>query len=448
MKNLTRNQKKRALGETQFALLTVTLLMVATGTVACGSAVSGDADGGGWQAETTTEGNVTTVHTLSGSVWGAPAQLVENLSIGVDQGEDAHMFGRIAGVASTDEYIYVLDRDVPALRVYDRQGNYVRDIGAEGDGPGEFRRPDSLLVAPDGRLFVRSMNQGRITVFTAAGELDETRPLEGGFMLVGPGTGMVMTADGKVYSPGRIGDMPTDFSVARMLRVQLGMVPRGVDGVDGEPIPRPEFDYEPRRFTRERRSGGNVMVMMQGVPFSPQIVWTLAPSGAMIAGVGREYSFDITYPSGQVTRVVKDAKPIDVAPAEGAWYREQVTAQMRDGDPEWVWEGADLPTVKPAYDQLIADLSGRIWVERPGPGYEVPGCEKDPETGIWEPSCWRDERLYEVFDVEGQFLGTVEVPGGLRLDATSHIRGDEIVTQMEDDLGVITVKRYQLVTPN
>ena len=78
----------------------------------------------------------------------------------------------------------------------------------------------------------------------------------------------------------------------------------------------------------------------------------------------------------------------------------------------------------------------------------MPGCEKDPETGIWEPSCWRDERLYEVFDVEGQFLGTVEVPGGLRLDATSHIRGDEIVTQMEDDLGVITVKRYQLVTPN
>ena len=78
------------------------------------------------------------------------------------------------------------------------------------------------------------------------------------------------------------------------------------------------------------------MVMMQSVPFSPQIVWALAPSGAMIAGVGREYSFDITYPSGQVTRVVKDAEPIAVAPAEGAWYREQVTAEMRDGNPEWV----------------------------------------------------------------------------------------------------------------
>ena len=448
MSNSPRNPERRAQGEIHFAALTGALLMVAAATVACASADSGDAGGGGWQAETTTEGNVTTVRTLSGSVWGAPAQLVENLSVGVDQGGDAYMFGRIAGVAGTDEYIYVLDRDVPALRVYDRQGNYVRDIGAEGDGPGEYRRPDSLLVAPDGRLFVRSMNQGRITVFTADGELVETWPLEGGFMLVGRGTGMVMTGDGKVYSPGRIGDMPTDFSAARMLRAQMGMVPRGVDGVDGEPIPRPEFDYEPRRFTRERRSGGNVMIMMQGVPFSPQIVWSLAPSGAMIAGVGREYSFDITYPSGQVTRVVKDGEPIAVAPAEGAWYREQVTAQMRDGDPEWVWEGADPPTVKPAYDQFIADLSGRIWVGRPGPGYAVPGCEKDPETGIWEPSCWRNERLYEVFDVEGQFLGTVEVPVGFQLRESSHIRGDEILTQMEDDLGVITVKRYRLVTPN
>ena len=104
--------------------------------------------------------------------------------------------------------------------------------------------------------------------------------------------------------------------------------------------------------------------------------------------------------------------------------------------------------MKPAYDQLIADLSGRIWVGRPGPGYEVPECEKDPETGIWEPSCWRNERLYEVFDVEGQFLGTVEVPAGLQLDETSHIRGDKIVARVEDDQGIITVKRYQLVTPN
>ncbi len=448
MKNPARNQEGRVHEVIYFVTLAATLFVVAAGTAACGAADGGGADGGRWQAETTTEGNVTTVRTLSGSVWGAPARLVENLSIGVDQGEDAYMFGNIAGVAATDEYIYVLDRGVPALRVYDRQGRYVRDIGEEGDGPGEFRRPDALLVAPDGRLFVRSMGQGRITVFTADGEFVETRPLEGGFMIMGPGTAMVMTVDGKVYSPGRIGDMPTDFSAGSMMRTQMGMLPRGVDGVDGEPIARPEFDYEPRRFMRERRSGGNVMIMMQSVPFAPQIVWALAPSGAMIAGVGDRYDFDITYPSGQVTRVVKDSEPVAVVPAEGAWYREQVTAQMRNGNPEWVWEGADLPTVKPAYDQLLPDLSGRIWVGRPGPGYDVPDCEKDLETGIWEPNCWRSERLYEVFDVEGQFLGTVEVPVGLQLSESSSIRGDEIITQVEDELGVITVKRYQLVTPN
>ena len=39
-----------------------------------------------WVSETTTEGDVTTVTTISGSVWGAPASLRENLSIGVDAG--------------------------------------------------------------------------------------------------------------------------------------------------------------------------------------------------------------------------------------------------------------------------------------------------------------------------------------------------------------------------
>ena len=123
--------------------------------------------------------------------------------------------------------------------------------------------------------------------------------------------------------------------------------------------------------------------MMIPVPFAAQIVWALAPSGALIAGVGNDYSFDITTPDGPVTRVVMDQEPIVIGGRERDWHIEQVTARMRGGDPEWMWTGPDMATVKPAFDQLLPDHSGRVWVGRSGPGIENPECEKDIETGLW-----------------------------------------------------------------
>lgn len=429
-------------GRAALALLTAALI------VACGGDGSRENSREEWVSETSVEGNVTTVHTVSGSVWGAPARLEETLSIGVEAGEEPYMFGQLRGVAALDGRIYVLDGSVPAVRVYDDEGRHLMDIGAEGDGPGEFRRPDALLVADDGRVFVRDSNQGRITVFDEEGGFIDTYPLDRGFVF--GGSGMVMTEDGTLYSPGRVGEMPEnlDFGAgATFTAPKMGMVPRGPEGTDGEPVPQPEFDYEQPRFEQVRRSGDSVMVMMRSVPFAPAEVWALSPSGAMIGGVATDYSFDIVYPSGEITRVVKDYQPVAIGGAERDWYIEQTTAQMRDGDPEWVWEGPEMARVKPAYDQLVPDLSGRVWVGRPGPGSEHPECEKDPENGVWEPACWTDRRFYDVFDLEGAFLGTVEPPEGFRVTQQSWIEGDQILTTMEDDSGVITVKKFRLVLP-
>jgi hypothetical protein len=401
-----------------------------------------------WVSETTVEGNVTTVRTLSGSVWGAPARLEETLSIGVEQGEAAYMFGRLAGVSGAGDRLYVLDTSIPAVRVYDQTGRHVADVGAEGDGPGEFRRPEALLVTADGRVFVRDSSQGRITVFDADGAFLETYPLDQGVMF--GGTGMVMTDDGTIYSPGRVGDMPENMTFGaggRFTSIPIGMVPRGPEGRAGEPIPQPEFDHEPRAFQQILRSGDNVMMMMRSVPFEPGTHWSMSPRGAMVAGVATGYTFDIVYPGGEITRVAMAYEPVPLTGAERDWHIEQVTAQMRDGQPDWVWEGPEMPTVKPAYEQLIADLSGRVWVGRPGPGVQNPECAKDLETGIWEPACWANQRLYDVFDLEGAYLGAIDVPAGFSLTSQSWVEGDEIVTAMEDDLGVITVKKFRLVTP-
>jgi len=57
-----------------------------------------------WVGTITTEGNVTTVVNQSGSVWGGTAELVEEASIGVENGLDEYMFGFTTPVAAPGRF--------------------------------------------------------------------------------------------------------------------------------------------------------------------------------------------------------------------------------------------------------------------------------------------------------------------------------------------------------
>ena len=405
---------------------------------ACASSTTPDGTADGtWVGTITTEGNVTTVVNESGSVWGGTARLVEEASIGVDVGANEYMFGEVDALSATDDEIYVLDGQVPALRVYGMAGRHLRDIGSEGDGPGEFREPGSLAIGADGHIYVRDASNARITIFSSDGQELDTLPLSGDYFT---SLQMVLTEDGTLYNYERIID--DDPNAER----RSGMVPRSVEADrDGDPIPPPDFGFEPWRIQMSREN----MRMTSSVPFAPGTVWRLSPSGAMIAGVSTDYSFEIQYPDGRVTRIVNAGDEVPIDPEEAAWYKKRATAGMRRGDPEWAWTGNEVPAVKPAYQSLIPDHSGRVWVVRPGPGYHVEGdCNEDPESdeGSREP-CWKQTTTWDVFDAEGRFLGKANVPQAVRNFPTPHIRGAMFLASVVDDFGTIVVKRYRLVPP-
>ncbi len=112
----------------------VVVAVVALPVTACGSQES-VIDEGNWVGTITTEGNVTTVVNESGSVWGGTATLVEEASIGVEAGADEYMLGGVSGIAAHEDRVYVVDSQVPAVRVYDLGGVYLRNLGGRGQGP-------------------------------------------------------------------------------------------------------------------------------------------------------------------------------------------------------------------------------------------------------------------------------------------------------------------------
>ena len=116
-----------------------------------------------------TVGDTTVVRTESGSAWGATRMLVPTVAIGVLEGEDAYMFGSVRAIAvAPDERIFVLDAQVPAVRLYSADGGHLRDVGRPGEGPGEYQEPDGgLTYMPDGRVALRDPGTGKIVIFSS-----------------------------------------------------------------------------------------------------------------------------------------------------------------------------------------------------------------------------------------------------------------------------------------
>lgn len=170
----------------------VFLFLVLSGCT--GSSAVGD----GWVHETHQEGQVKTVRTVSGSVWGGTATLVEEASIGVLEGADEYMLGNVSSLCAYDGRIYLIDRQVPVIRMYDYDGTFIGNIGRQGGGPGEYDSPSSIRISPvDGTIFVRDGSQGRLNVYSADGESIDTWPLRSGYMTSNQ---LVVTPEGHPYT--------------------------------------------------------------------------------------------------------------------------------------------------------------------------------------------------------------------------------------------------------
>jgi len=96
-------------------------------------------------------------------------QLIEDLVIGGDPSDENTLFYQPTGMwASPAGDIFVVEMGNKRVQMFDAEGNYVRTIGKEGQGPGEFQFPFFVVEAPDG-LGVYDMRNRRISVFSSDG---------------------------------------------------------------------------------------------------------------------------------------------------------------------------------------------------------------------------------------------------------------------------------------
>jgi len=109
--------------------------------------------------------------------------------LGGDTDDEDEFFGVIADIEIDDQgNVYLLDAQLSVVKIYTAEGELIREIGREGEGPGEFRRPAAMFFTKDGNLGVMQTIPGKIVLLTPTGEPVGEHPLpepeDGGYQLL------------------------------------------------------------------------------------------------------------------------------------------------------------------------------------------------------------------------------------------------------------------------
>jgi hypothetical protein len=141
------------------------LTMIGAGLVAA------PALAGTWAGKEVTKDGVVHVVNPSAPLDGATTITPTELwRAGGDDDEDV-LFGVITDVEiDAKGNVYALDTQLSQINVFSPDGGFLRTIGREGEGPGEFRRAMQMFLTPEGNVAVLQMMPGKLILLTPDGK--------------------------------------------------------------------------------------------------------------------------------------------------------------------------------------------------------------------------------------------------------------------------------------
>lgn len=337
------------------------------------------------------------------------------LTIGVLEGpEEYQLFRAHSPMRTARDEIVVANTGSLQLRFYDLDGRYLRAVGRQGGGPGEFVRMgaiwrlgrDSLVLFDFGnnRLSVHGIDGGfgrtiRLEQVTAAIPLPMGVFTDGSILAYWHLVSSGATAEGLQRTPRMYGVWDAEGAFID----SLARLPGG------------------ETFTV---SVGTDATISTGRPFGRRPV-EVAGGNRWYYGSGERYEIEVRTEDGRLTRVLRRPVPNrPVTPDIIAERERRVREQRaeRGATSPTPFDDIPYPADMPPYEDLRLDGKGNLWVAY----YRLED----------EPVRWA------VFDPEGRWLGDVETPRGGRV---WDIGNDYVLGVWQDELDVQQVRLYRLV---
>ena len=345
--------------------------------------------------------------------------LEEEMKIGKADGEFEYLLGNIRDLEIGENgVIFISDNQVPILRMYDKDGIFIKNIRREGRGPGEYLEIGGMGMLPDGRLAVWDQRNGRVNIYNETGEFLKSTLFSGG--IFGDEVFKVGN-DGNFYFLGWF--RKTQRSKKRR-KYWLKVSEEG-ESIDTLAFPEP-INSNVVAFV-VFTSIGNVY------PFIEEQITTLSGAGYLITGLNSEYDLEFLYSDAPKESITRDYETITIPSEEESQWRYIKT--------RFAMSNASIPDDKPVYKEIFTDADSRIWVWRYSEAQETDSLSwnnMDIENGWWE------QPIFDVFLENGEFYGTVKLPWNTEF---MEAKGDKVWAIQTGEKGEQYIVRYRLV-PN
>jgi hypothetical protein len=405
------------------------------------AACSGDRGGAAgdvpWRTVVDSTGDTVHVRVTGDVPASRVSTLVPELEVGAEDGSEEETFGRIGTVLGTpDGGLLVHDAQATAVRLFDARGGFVRTLGGQGGGPGEYEHINGITTLPDGRVVLWDAAGNRLNLYEGSGEFVRTwlLPFTGYFT----NNALWSDAAADVYAFATFERDAEDPRNNRHGLIRMDTAGRILDSL-------PYLRWREEARPMEARSPDGRMMTARSRPFAPGNVTRLLPSGGLVSGPGDPYVLYVTHPDGRKPiRVEREHAPVPVTSTEQAEIRAQTEFSMRRVDPSWSWTGAAIPATKPAYRGLFTGRDGRIWVSLSTAAVPIPEAERPaPRPGEPQPPqlTTHDPIVYDVLSSTGRLLGRVALPPRVRLYTMD---GDRVWGVRRDSLDVEYAVRYRI----
>ncbi len=319
--------------------------------------------------------------------------LEEELSIGLAEGPEEYMLNRPFDMkAANDGTIFVFDWGDVCIKVYDKDGKYLRTIGQRGQGPGDFGGLIFMALSSDGKIFVMDMRLRRISVFNMTGEYLRGFPLEGNF------TEMKIDDKDRIYYSKYIQKISDEELPVTEDYIEVESIVQILrNDADGEGLYLlGDFEGE-KDLMRKTESGG---IASRSSEFN--IVWEISREAFLYIGLNQEYKISVFDQVGKKLLTF------------GRDYEPVIKEIGREDNLRKI--------TMPAYDPRIGwvfDDEGNLWVS------------------IYSEN--EGEVVYDVFSPEGLYLRQVVLPCRI-----CEIRKGKVYSIVTTEEGFMAVKRYRM----
>jgi len=313
--------------------------------------------------------------------------LEEELSIGLAEGPEEYMLNRPQDVKAADDgTFYVLDSGDVCIKVYDKDGTFIRTIGQKGQGPGDFGFLLYIALSTDGRIFVMDPVNRRVSVFQVSGEY------VGGFRFEGNYNEMKSDNINCVYyakytNKTAIDELPITEDMQEIETI--------VQIFRSEPSGEDLFlfgDFEGEK-DRLRRTGETGVITI-GSEFN--IVWDVNREGFLYEGLNNEYKINVYNPEGK--KILTFGRPY-----------EPVVQEFGSG------ENIRKRTM-PAYDPRLGwvfDDEGNVWVSTYSKNEGEVIYDVFSPQGVYMKQLILSQRIFDI--KKGKIYSIVSTEEGFRV---------------------------------